>query len=57
MGDMMVLGFNILGSYSSFAGSHKLNFELTSALLADSRNYEMVTIESLQSREFAKSFA
>ncbi len=57
MGDMMVLGFNILGSYSSFAGSHKLNYELTSALLADSRNYEMVTIESLQSREFAKSFA
>ncbi len=57
MGDMMVSGYNILGSYTAFAGSHKLNYRLTSALLADSRNYEMAAIESLQSREFAKSFA
>ncbi|HHH37334.1 MAG TPA: UDP-3-O-acyl-N-acetylglucosamine deacetylase [Epsilonproteobacteria bacterium] len=57
MGDMMVSGYNILGNYTAFAGSHRLNYLLTSALLADSRNYEMVTIESLQSREFAKSFA
>jgi len=57
MGDLMVTGYNILGTYTSFAGSHRLNYELTSALLADSRNYEMAAIESLQSREFAKSFA
>lgn len=57
MGDLMVSGYNILGSYKSFAGSHKLNYKLTSALLADSSNYEMAAIESLQSREFAKSFA
>ncbi|MEA3492410.1 MAG: UDP-3-O-acyl-N-acetylglucosamine deacetylase [Campylobacterota bacterium] len=57
MGDMMVSGYNILGSYSSSAGSHRLNYLLTSALLADSSSYEMVAIESLQSREFAKSFA
>ena len=57
MGDMMVSGYNILGNYTAFAGSHKLNHQLTVALLADSRNYEMATIESLQSREFAKSFA
>ena len=57
MGDMMVSGYNILGKYTSYAGSHKLNYMLTSALLADSRNYEMAAIESLQSREFAKSFA
>ena len=56
MGDMMVSGYNILGKYTSYAGSHKLNYMLTSALLADSRNYEMAAIESLQSREFAKSF-
>ncbi len=57
MGDMMVSGHNILGSYSASAGSHKLNYQLTVALLQDSKNYEMIAIESLQSREFAKSFA
>jgi UDP-3-O-[3-hydroxymyristoyl] N-acetylglucosamine deacetylase len=57
MGDMMVTGHNILGAYSSFAGSHKLNHELTVALLADTANYEMVSLSRVQSREFAKSFA
>ena len=57
MGDMMVTGHNILGAYSSFAGSHKLNHELTVALLADTANYEMVALNTVQSREFAKSFA
>lgn len=57
MGDLMVSGSNILGKYESFAGSHKLNFELTSKLLSDSANYELVTVNELQSREFAKSFA
>jgi len=57
MGDMMVTGHNILGAYSSFAGSHKLNHELTVALLADSTNYEMVSLNQKQSRAFVKSFA
>lgn len=57
MGDMMVTGHNVLGAYSSFAGSHKLNHELTVALLADPANYEMVALNVKQSREFAKSFA
>ncbi len=57
MGDMMVSGHNILGLYESFAGSHNLNFQLTSKLLADSSNYEMVTVQELESRTFAKSFA
>ena len=57
MGDMMVTGHNILGAYSSFAGSHKLNHELTVALLADPANYEMVSLSRVQSREFEKSFA
>ena len=57
MGDMMVTGHNILGAYSSFAGSHKLNHELTVALLADSANYEMVSLNQKQSRAFVKSFA
>jgi len=57
MGDLMVSGYNVLGKYESFAGSHKLNYQLTSKLLSDSKNYEFVTVEELQSREFAKSFA
>jgi len=57
MGDMMVTGHNILGAYSSFAGSHKLNHELTVKLLADATNYEIVAIEKSKSRGFEKSFA
>jgi len=57
MGDMMVSGHNILGHYESFAGSHNLNYQLTSKLLSDSKNYELVAVEALQSRAFAKSFA
>ena len=57
MGDMMVLGHNVLGAYSSFAGSHKLNHLLTVELLSNPANYEMVTLGSVKSREFAKSFA
>ena len=57
MGDMMVSGYNILAKYESFAGSHNLNYQLTSKLLSDSKNYELVAVEELQSREFARSFA
>ena len=57
MGDMMVTGCNILARYESFAGSHNLNYRLTSKLLADTKNYEMVAVSTLQSRTFAKSFA
>ena len=57
MGDMMVSGHNILGKYESFAGSHNLNYQLTTKLLSDSKNYDLVAVETLQSRAFAKSFA
>ena len=57
MGDMMVSGHNILAKYESFAGSHNLNYQLTSKLLSESKNYELVAVEELQSRAFAKSFA
>jgi len=57
MGDMMVSGHNILAKYESFAGSHDLNYKLTSKLLSDSKNYDLVAVEELQSRTFAKSFA
>ena len=57
MGDMMVSGYNILAKYESFAGSHDLNYQLTSKLLADSSAYEFIEVETLESSAFAKSFA
>lgn len=57
MGDMMVSGHNILAKYESFAGSHHLNYLLTTKLLANSKSYDLVAVEELQSRSFAKSFA
>ena len=57
MGDMMVSGYNILAKYESFAGSHNLNHQLTTALLSDSKNYELIEVETLKSRVFEKSFA
>jgi len=57
MGDMMVMGHVVLGAYSSFAGSHKLNHELTQKVLANSANYEIVTLNRVKSRAFEKSFA
>jgi len=56
MGDMMLSGHNILAKYESFAGSHNLNYQLTTKLLSDSKNYDLVAVEELQSRAFAKSF-
>lgn len=57
MGDMMVSGHNILGAYDSFAGSHDLNYKLTSAVMADSKNYDFIEVDTLESEAFAKSFA
>ena len=41
IGDMMVLGYQIVGGYRAFASSHKLNHLLTKKLLSDSDNYEI----------------
>jgi len=57
MGDMMVTGYNILGRYSAFASSHKLNHALTKELFASSSNYEIVSIAILENRVYERSFA
>jgi UDP-3-O-[3-hydroxymyristoyl] N-acetylglucosamine deacetylase len=57
MGDMMVSGYNILGHYESFAGSHALNYALTKKLMASPESYRVVALESLESVQFAKAFA
>ncbi len=57
MGDMMVTGYNILGSYSAFASSHKLNHALTKKIFESSENYELVTLEHLKNPTYEMSFA
>lgn len=42
IGDMSVLGMPLLGTYVSFAGSHKLNHFLTKKILETSDAYEVV---------------
>lgn len=56
IGDMSVLGMSLVGTYVSFAGSHKLNHFLTQKILADSGAYEIIELPSTdESVEFAKA--
>lgn len=48
MGDMMVMGYRIMGRYQSFAGSHDLNHRLTKELLSSKDNYEIIEIPKEQ---------
>lgn len=57
IGDLSLMGMPILGDYTSFAGSHKLNHELTLAILADAKNYEVVELNKSTLKEYAKVFA
>ncbi|WP_457606415.1 UDP-3-O-acyl-N-acetylglucosamine deacetylase [Nitratifractor sp.] len=57
MGDMMVTGYNILGRYRSFAGSHALNHELTKAVFAESANYEIVSLAATRVSHYERCFA
>ena len=58
IGDMAILGIPLLGSYISFAGSHKLNSLLTQKLLQEEGAYEIVTAsESQKVLEFEKAVA
>ncbi|QKF64287.1 UDP-3-O-acyl-N-acetylglucosamine deacetylase [Campylobacter corcagiensis] len=57
IGDLSLMGMPILGDYTSFAGSHKLNHELTLAILADAKNFEVVELNRSALKEYAKAFA
>jgi UDP-3-O-[3-hydroxymyristoyl] N-acetylglucosamine deacetylase len=57
MGDLMVSGYNVFGRYESLAGSHRLNYELTSTLMADKEAYEIISVEHLPSETYARAFA
>lgn len=54
IGDMSILGMPLIGTYVSFAGSHKLNHFLTKKILENANAYELVELESeAYSEEFA----
>ncbi|MGM0534097.1 MAG: UDP-3-O-acyl-N-acetylglucosamine deacetylase [Campylobacterota bacterium] len=56
MGDLMLLGHNIYGVYSSFAGSHRLNHLLTKEIVAQ-QAYEVISLESEKHIQMSKAFA
>jgi len=57
LGDMMVSGYNILGRYTAKAGSHDLNYKLTTKLLATPSAFEIVSANRLEIKSFEKAFA
>jgi len=57
IGDMSLLGFNFIGNYEAFAGSHDLNHKLTLALLKDPANFEIVELSGVEEKELAHAYA
>lgn len=58
MGDMMVLGYTVVGEYSAVASSHSLNHLLTEKLLETSDAFEIVSFgQKEEALELAKVFA
>ena len=57
IGDLALVGAPILGDYTAFAGSHDLNHKLTLAVLADTKNFELVDLTAEVVREYQKVFA
>jgi len=56
MGDMRLLGYNIIGSYDAFSSGHHLNHLLTKEIFASAENYEIVTIDNqVEEKIFATS--
>lgn len=57
IGDMSILGMPLIGTYISFAGSHKLNHLLTKKILSQSDSYEVVTTDSKEEEEKDLAYA
>jgi UDP-3-O-[3-hydroxymyristoyl] N-acetylglucosamine deacetylase len=52
IGDLYLLGYSIIGSFSGYKSGHSLNSRLLRALLAHQDNYEIVTFEDEKSMPF-----
>lgn len=57
IGDMSILGMPLIGTYISFAGSHKLNHLLTKKILSQSDAYEIVTTNVKEEEEKDLAYA
>lgn len=57
IGDMSLLGMPFIGHYEAYAGSHKLNHQLTKELLADPEAYEIVEVTAVNAKELEPIFA
>ncbi|ANV98126.1 UDP-3-O-[3-hydroxymyristoyl] N-acetylglucosamine deacetylase [Helicobacter enhydrae] len=60
IGDMAILGMPLIGTYVSFAGSHKLNHLLTMQVLAQADAYEIVELpdsEEERVEEYEQAYA
>ena len=57
IGDMSLIGMNIIGNYEAMAGSHDLNHKLTLALLKDAQNYEVIELVGKKTAELEKAYA
>jgi len=57
IGDMSLIGYSFLGSYEAFAGSHHLNHLLTTELLKDPQNYEIIEVAGATAKQTQKVYA
>ncbi len=58
MGDMMVSGYNIIGEYIAYAGSHEINNRLLRELFEREDAFEIVNAKEIQrEKELVKVFA
>jgi len=55
IGDMRLVGYNIIGNYEAFSSGHHVNHLLTKEIFASSENYELVSYE--EEKVFATSTA
>jgi len=57
IGDMRLVGYNIIGSYDAFSSGHHLNHLLTKEIFASSQNYEIVTLNEEEVFELSTAIA
>ncbi len=57
LGDLSLLGMPVIGDYSSYAGSHKLNHLLTKEILKSKDNYEIKHMEEKHESLYDKALA
>lgn len=52
IGDLSLLGTQMVGDYEAYAGSHDLNHKLTLEILSDAKNYDLIEVKAEQQYSF-----